>query len=84
MSGLKEFKVIETALVGFESSSHGFNLSPDIDKGFRVSGSRSPGIFKVGEHEIEFGVVLDNGFIIVYGNTILHKLNESPFRHGIR
>ncbi len=54
MSGLKEFKVIETALVGFESSSHGFNLSPDIDKGFRVSGSRNPGIFEISEHDSEF------------------------------
>ena len=29
MSDLEEFEVIETALVGFESSSHRFNLSQD-------------------------------------------------------
>ena len=33
MSDLKGFEVIETALVSFESSSHGFNLSPNINEG---------------------------------------------------
>lgn len=33
VSDLKELEVIEAALVGFESSSHGFNLLPDIDRG---------------------------------------------------
>ncbi len=32
MSDLEEFEVIETALVGFESSSHRFDLSPDVDE----------------------------------------------------
>jgi len=54
MSGLKELEVIETPLVGLESSSYGFNLSPDIDKGFRVSGSWDSRIFEIGEHESEF------------------------------
>ena len=35
MRDLKELEVIETALVSLEFSSHGFNLSPDIDKSLR-------------------------------------------------
>jgi hypothetical protein len=45
MSDLKEFEVIETALVVFKSSSHHFDLSPDVDEGFGLSGSRDTGIF---------------------------------------
>jgi hypothetical protein len=51
---LEELEVIETALGCFESPSNTFYLSPDIDDGFRVSGSRNPGIFKISQHEIEF------------------------------
>jgi len=40
--------------VGFESSSHFFDLSPDVDEGFREFGSRDTGIFKVSKGEIEF------------------------------
>ena len=53
---LEEFEVIKATLVGFESSADSFHLSPDVDKGFRVAGSRDVGIFEVGEHGIEFGV----------------------------
>ena len=54
MSDLEEFKVIDAALICFESSSDSFHLSPDIDEGFRLSGSRDPGIFEIGQHESEF------------------------------
>ncbi len=54
LSDLEEFEVIETALVGFEFSLHRFDLSPDIDKGFRVSCSRNAGILKVCKHAMEF------------------------------
>jgi hypothetical protein len=46
--------LIEMALVGFESPSHGFNLSSDIDKGFSVSKSRNPGILEISKHDSEF------------------------------
>jgi len=48
--------MIKTAFMGFESSTDCFHLSPDVDEGFRLSGSRDTGIFEVGEHEIKFGV----------------------------
>jgi len=51
---LEEFEVIKTALGCFESPSNSFHLSPDIDDGFRVSGSRDPGIVKISQYEIEF------------------------------
>jgi hypothetical protein len=54
MGDLKELEVIETALVGFKSSADCFHLSPNVDEGFRVSGSRDTGIFKISQHEIEF------------------------------
>jgi len=54
MNDLEELEAIETALVGCESSSHCFNLSPDIDKGFRVSNSKNPMILEIDEPEIEF------------------------------
>jgi hypothetical protein len=31
---LKEFEVIKASLMGFKSSAYGFDLSPDINKGF--------------------------------------------------
>ena len=54
MSDLKELEVIETALVGFKSSPDCFHLSPNVDEGFMVSGSRDTGIFEISQHEIEF------------------------------
>ena len=46
--------MIEATLVGFESSSDGFQLSPNIDEGLTLSGSRDLMIFQVGKHKIEF------------------------------
>jgi hypothetical protein len=54
MGDLKELEVIDTALVGFKSSADCFHLSPNVDEGFRVSGSRDTGIFEISQHEIEF------------------------------
>ena len=55
MGHLEEFEVIQTPLMSFKSSSDGFHLSPNIDEGFTLSGSRDTRIFEVGKHEIEFG-----------------------------
>jgi hypothetical protein len=55
MCNLEELEVVEPTSVTFESSSDSFHLSPDVDKRFRVPGSRDVRIFEVGEHEIEFG-----------------------------
>jgi hypothetical protein len=51
---LEKFEVIKTAFMGFESSTDCFHLSPDVDEGFRLSGSSDTGIFEISEHEIEF------------------------------
>jgi len=51
---LEEFEVIQTTVVGFESSSDGFHLSPDIDESLTLPGSRDARILQVGKHEIEF------------------------------
>jgi hypothetical protein len=67
MSDLRELEVIETPLLGFESSPHRFNLSPDIHKGFRVSGSRNSGILEIGEHKVEF-----------WNREEIHALLEMP------
>jgi hypothetical protein len=34
---LKELQVIKASLMGFKSSAYGFDLSPDIDKGFGMA-----------------------------------------------
>lgn len=54
MRNLKELKVIETALGCFESPSNSFYLSPNIDKGFGVSGSKDLGVFEISYHEVKF------------------------------
>lgn len=54
MSDLEEVEVIETALGCFESPSNSFYLSPGMDEGFRLSGSRDSRISEVGDHEIKF------------------------------
>ncbi len=54
MCNLEELEVVEVTLGCFESPPNSFHLPPDIDGGFRVSGSRDPGIFKISKHEIEF------------------------------
>jgi len=46
--------MIEASLVCFESSSSSFHLSPNIDEGFRLSGSWYSRISKVSKHEVEF------------------------------
>jgi hypothetical protein len=51
---LEELKVIKTALGCFESPSNNFYLSPDIDEGFGVSGSRDLGVFEISHHEVKF------------------------------
>lgn len=67
MRNLEELEVIETALGCFESPSNSFYLPPDIDDGFRVSGSRDPRIFRISQHEIEFR-----------GHEEIHTLLEMP------
>ena len=52
---MEQFEVVFATLGGFESSLNNFHLSPDIDEGFRVSGSRNSRVFEVGKHEIKFG-----------------------------
>jgi hypothetical protein len=54
MCYLEEFEVIRATLVGFESSSDSFHLSPDIDESFTLPGSGDARILQVGKHEIEF------------------------------
>jgi hypothetical protein len=51
---LEEHKVIKTALGCFESPSNSFYLSPDIDEGFGVSGSRDLGVFEISYHKMNF------------------------------
>ena len=40
VSYLEELEVIEATFVGFESATDCLHLSPDVDEGFRLSGSR--------------------------------------------
>ena len=56
-SGLKSR---EASLVCFESTSNSFQLLPDLDEVFRVTGPRDTVIFKIGLHEIEFRVSGEN------------------------
>jgi hypothetical protein len=37
MGDLEELEMIETPLLGLESSSNRFHLPPDIDQGFRLA-----------------------------------------------
>jgi hypothetical protein len=58
ISYLEEFEVIETILVSFESSSDSFHLSPNIDKGFRLSGSRDPRIISLTNKALIWKILL--------------------------
>jgi hypothetical protein len=71
--------------VGFKSSSDGFHLSPDIDEGFRVSGSGDFRIFKISKHEIEFGTPKEiHTFFEVPGVSPPMFLSQGiPFSYGL-
>lgn len=85
MSDLEEFKVVETSLGNFKSSSGGFHLSPDINEGFKVSRSRDLGIFEVSEHEIEFRALeIIHTFLKMPGVFPPIVFSQGiPFGHGL-
>lgn len=86
MSDLEEFGVIEAKLVSFGSSSKSFHLSPEIDEGFRLFGSRDFRIFKIGKHEIEFRALEEiRAFLKTPGISPPMLLSQGiPFGRGHR
>jgi hypothetical protein len=82
---LEQFEVVKGAFRSFETSSHGFHLSPHIDESFRLSRSGDPRIFEVGHREIEFWAHKEFDALLEVPGISPPILSSQgiPFGHGL-